>query len=38
MARDAKEHRVTGLAAEVAFFAPLSVVPGLPTVAAGLRP
>ena len=36
MARDAEEDRVTGLAAEVAFFSLLSVFPGLLTVAAGL--
>lgn len=36
MARDSKDDRVTGLAAEVAFFALLSVFPGLLTVAAGL--
>lgn len=36
MARGAKDDRVTGLAAEVAFFALLSVFPGLLTVAAGL--
>jgi membrane protein len=36
MARDSKEDRVTGLAAEVAFFSLLSVFPGLLTVAAGL--
>ena len=36
MARDAKDDRVTGLGAEVAFFALLSVFPGLLTVAAGL--
>jgi membrane protein len=36
MARDAKDDRVTGLAAEVAFFALLSVFPGLLTIAAGL--
>lgn len=36
MVRDSKEDRVTGLAAEVAFFALLSVFPGLLTVAAGL--
>ena len=36
LARDSKEDRVTGLAAEVAFFSLLSVFPGLLTVAAGL--
>ena len=36
MARDVEEHRVPGLAAEVAFFALLSVFPGLLGVAAGL--
>ena len=36
MARDAEEDRVPGLAAEVAFFALLSVFPGLLGVAAGL--
>lgn len=36
MARDARDDRVTGLAAEVAFFALLSVFPGLLAVAAGL--
>jgi len=36
MARDSKHDRVTGLAAEVAFFSLLSVFPGLLTVAAGL--
>ena len=36
MARDSKSDRVTGLAAEVAFFSLLSVFPGLLTVAAGL--
>jgi len=35
-AQDSKEDRVTGLAAEVAFFSLLSVFPGLLTVAAGL--
>ncbi|MDQ4069201.1 MAG: YihY/virulence factor BrkB family protein [Actinomycetota bacterium] len=34
--RDSKDDRLTGLAAEVAFFALLSVFPGLLTVAAGL--
>ena len=36
MAHDAEEDRVPGLAAEVAFFALLSVFPGLLGVAAGL--
>ena len=36
MARDSKEDRVTGLAAEVAFFSLLSVFPALLTIAAGL--
>ncbi len=36
MVRDSKEDRVTGLAAEVAFFSLLSVFPGLLTIAAGL--
>ena len=36
MARDADDDRVAGLAAEVAFFALLSVFPGLLGVAAGL--
>ena len=36
MVRESKDDRVTGLAAEVAFFALLSVFPGLLTVAAGL--
>ncbi len=36
MIRDSKDDRVTGLAAEVAFFSLLSVFPGLLTVAAGL--
>lgn len=34
--RDSNEDRVTGLAAEVAFFSLLSVFPGLITIAAGL--
>jgi len=36
MARGSQEHRVTGLAAEVAFFSLLSLFPGLLTIAAGL--
>ena len=36
VAHDSRDDRVTGLAAEVAFFALLSVFPGLLTVAAGL--
>lgn len=36
MAHDSKVDRVTGLAAEVAFFSLLSVFPGLLTIAAGL--
>ncbi len=36
MAHNSKSDRVTGLAAEVAFFSLLSVFPGLLTVAAGL--
>lgn len=36
VAHDSKEDRVTGLAAEVAFFALLSVFPALLTIAAGL--
>jgi len=36
MARNSKRDRVTGLAAEVAFFSLLSVFPGLLTIAAGL--
>jgi membrane protein len=36
MAHDSKDDRVTGLAAEVAFFSLLSVFPGLLTIAAGL--
>jgi|GEM_PF-3796441 membrane protein len=36
MARDSEDDRVPGLAAEVAFFALLSVFPGLLGVAAGL--
>jgi len=36
MARGSQEDRVTGLAAEVAFFSLLSLFPGLLTIAAGL--
>jgi membrane protein len=36
MSHDSKSDRLTGLAAEVAFFSLLSVFPGLLTVAAGL--
>lgn len=36
VAHDSKEDRLTGLAAEVAFFSLLSVFPGLLTIAAGL--
>ncbi|MFP5319452.1 MAG: YihY/virulence factor BrkB family protein [Acidimicrobiia bacterium] len=36
MVRDSKDDRITGLAAEVAFFSLLSVFPGLLTIAAGL--
>lgn len=36
MAHDSKDDRITGLAAEVAFFSLLSVFPGLLTIAAGL--
>lgn len=36
MAHDSKDDRVTGLAAEVAFFSLLSLFPGLLTIAAGL--